>query len=399
MATTTGLQSRIVKHGNAAPAALLANPKNWRTHSPEQRAALEDVLAQVGWVQDVIVNQRTGLLVDGHLRVEVARDRGEARIPVVYVDLSPDEEALILATFDPLTGMAGMAPDLLADLLAALPPQDGALAGLLASLAASAPAEAVSGHTEPDDVPALRPTKVKRGQVYRLGAHRLMCGDSTSAEDVARLLDGARPALMVTDPPYGVSYDPSWREEAWAGLNDSHRRLGVVHNDDRADWREAWALSPSSVAYVWHAAVHVREVIESLIAERFEIRSQIVWVKDRFSISRGHYHWRHEPCLYVVRKGSTANWLGGRSQTTVWEIASRDDAGHGHGTQKPVEAMERPIRNHKGDVYEPFAGSGTTLIAAERASRACWAMELDPQYVQVCIDRWEAYTGNKAERV
>jgi DNA modification methylase len=224
---------------------------------------------------------------------------------------------------------------------------------------------------------------------------------------------------MVTDPPYGVEYDPSWRAEA--GVNRNRQKMGEVTNDDRSDWGDAWALSPATVAYVWHGGLHAGTVQESLERVGLEVRSQIVWVKDRFALGRGSYHWRHEPCWFAVRAGSTASWCGDRKQQTVWEagslppyeyllelfeamrdassiweIPARDDAGHGHGTQKPVECMERPLRNHTGDVYEPFAGSGTTIIAAERQSRVCYAMELEPKYVQVCIDRWEAYTGATA---
>jgi DNA modification methylase len=179
-----------------------------------------------------------------------------------------------------------------------------------------------------------------------------------------------------------------------------------VTGDDRADWRAAWALSPSDVAYVWHGGLHAGEVADGLAAAGFELRAQIIWAKQALVLSRGAYHWQHEPCWYAVRKGATAAWAGDRRQTTLWEIPNanrrsggvKDDADTDHSTQKPVECMERPLRNHAGDVYEPFAGSGTTLIAAERQSRRCYAMEVDPAYVQVCIERWEAYTGRQAER-
>jgi DNA modification methylase len=148
-------------------------------------------------------------------------------------------------------------------------------------------------------------------------------------------------------------------------------------------------------------------VADSLARAGFEVRSQIVWVKPKMVLGRGAYHWRHEPCWYAVRAGAAADWAGGRSQTTVWEIdhlafkstATADDPWTEHATQKPVETMERPMRNHRGDVYEPFAGSGTTLIAAERQGRRCFAMEIEPRYVQVTIERWQAYTGRTAERL
>ena len=222
-----------------------------------------------------------------------------------------------------------------------------------------------------DDVPPIPEVPASRaGDLWLCGPHRVLCGDSTNADAVTRLLDGRKPFLMVTDPPYGVDYDPEWRAEA--GVNKNRRKMGDVTNDHRADWREAWELFEGPVAYVWHAGRYASTVQASLEAVGFEIRSQIIWSKDRFALSRGHYHWMHEPCWYAVRGSS--HWMGDRSQNTLWSIKSREDSGHGHGTQKPVECMRRPILNHtkRGElVYDPFLGSGTTLIAAELTERVC----------------------------
>ena len=169
---------------------------------------------------------------------------------------------------------------------------------------------------EPPVVPVSRP-----GDLWLLGPHRLLCGSSTVATDVARLLGGVTPLLMVSDPPYGVAYDPSWRNQAGAART---RRTGKVLNDDRADWRDAWAVFPGEVAYVWHGALHAAEVAESLEACGFAIRSQIIWAKERLVLSRGDYHWQHEPCFYAVRSGGKGHWNGDRKQTTLWQIPSRD---------------------------------------------------------------------------
>ena len=245
---------------------------------------------------------------------------------------------------------------------------------------------------EPPAEPVTRP-----GDLWLLGRHRLLCGDSTSAGDVARLLAGARPHLMVTDPPYGMEYDPSWRNAAGVSAT---LRTGRVANDHRADWREAWSLFPGDVAYVCHAGVHARTVIESLEAAGFAIRSQIVWGKPRLVLGRGDYHWQHEPCLYAVRKGATGHWQGARDQTTLWSIGNgAEDLATVHGTQKPVECMRRPMLNNSrpGDaVYEPFCGSGSTIIAAETIGRACFAMEIDPGYCDVTVQRWQEATGEAA---
>lgn len=209
---------------------------------------------------------------------------------------------------------------------------------------------------------------------------------------MAAVLGNVQPHLLVTDPPYGVSYDPAWRQRFGDG-NDL--ATGKVLNDDRADWREAWALFPGDVAYIWHGALHATTVAASLEASGFAVRSQIIWDKTRLVIGRGDYHWQHEPAWYAVRKGKTGHWAGDRKQTTVWAIPHRKSP-TGHGTEKPVECMKRPIENNSSPgqaVYEPFCGSGTTIIAAEMTGRVCHAIELDPRYVDVAIRRWQEFTG------
>jgi DNA modification methylase len=270
-------------------------------------------------------------------------------------------------------------------------------AELEALLAGEVDPETASRESE-DDVPELPETPISRpGDLWVLGKHRLLCGDATVATDVERLLGDVQPLLMVTDPPYGVEYDPGWRNKAGAAAT---KRTGKVLNDDRADWREAWALFPGDVAYVWHGALHATTVADSLIASGFNIRSQIIWAKDRLVLSRGDYHWQHEPCLYAVKKTGKGHWAGDRKQTTLWQIANKDqDAETVHGTQKPVECMRRPILNNSSPgqaVYEPFMGSGTTLIAAETTGRVCFGIELNPAYVDVAVERWQQFTGKEA---
>jgi DNA modification methylase len=200
---------------------------------------------------------------------------------------------------------------------------------------------------------------------------------------------------MVTDPPYGVDYDPAWRHRA--GVNQSIRR-GKVRNDTQADWEPAWALFRGDIAYVWHGALHATTVAESLRRQGFDIRAQVIWAKERLVIGRGDYHWQHEPCWYAVR--SKGYWTGDRKQTTLWSISSgNQDSKTSHCTQKPVECMRRPMQNNSSSgqaIYDPFLGSGTTLIAAETIGRVCFAMELEPAFVDVAVRRWEAFTGKKA---
>jgi DNA modification methylase len=256
----------------------------------------------------------------------------------------------------------------------------------------------INGLTDEDDVPAVQDQVISRaGDIWCLGDHRLACGDCTDPDLVARLVGSHKPNLMVTDPPYGVRYDPTWRHRG--GLNQS-KRTGVVQNDHRADWRDAWRLFPGTIAYVWHGALHASTVAASLEAESFQIRSQIIWAKPRMVIGRGDYHWQHEPCWYAVR--DKGHWTGDRKQTTLWTIHQKgEDAETTHGTQKPVECMRRPMQNNTipGDaIYEPFSGSGTTLIAAESSKRVCFAVEIDPRYVDMAVRRWQNFTGRQAVR-
>jgi len=349
-----------------------------------------------------VVAKSDGTVVDGHLRLKAAQVLGLTEVPVALADELTDAQVKAFrllanrsaewAAWDDellaleLEDLQAMAFD-----LSLTGFDDDEIDALLASSARS------EGLTDPDQVPEPPAEPVsKPGDLWVLGRHRLMCGDSTSADDVARLLAGVKPHLMVTDPPYGVKYDPAWRNRALAGQKT--RRTGVVLNDHRADWREAWVLFPGQVAYVWHGALHAATVAASLEACGFAIRSQIIWVKPRLVLSRGHYHWMHEPCWYAVK--AKAHWNGDRKQVTVWNIPSTgQDAQTIHGTQKPVECMKRPIENNSSPgqaVYEPFSGSGTTIIAAEITGRCCYAMELNPAYVDLAAKRWEDFTGQEA---
>jgi hypothetical protein len=438
-------RNRIVGQGTEEPEQLLANPRNWRLHGAAQRAALRGALDTVGWVQQVMVNQRTGFVVDGHARVEEAISRHEPTVPVLYVDLAPEEEALVLATLDPIGAMAETSTERLAELLAEVSVDDAGLSKLLAALRPPRP-----GLTDPDEQPDVpEEPYVKAGELWALGEHRLLCGDATSADDVARLLEGADPTLLATDPPYGVSLDQTWRdgvyngpirrvrggwpvrqggekpymmrdgtadqpdpEEAPRATRGRHGRTAghrhtTISGDVRADWSEAFALVPSlQVGYVWYASAHTLEVLQGLLAIGFELAQQIIWDKGLFSIGRQWYHWAHEPCFVVRRSGATIPFYGEQNQATIWRAPSPKRLGAGskeekldHPTQKPVVLFETPIRNHleAGEaVYDPFVGSGTTIIAAETLGRRCYAMEIDPRYVQVCLERWSRFTGQTA---
>lgn len=349
----------------------------------------------------------SGEVVDGHLRLKAAQRLKLAQVPVIRCDEWSDAQvkAFRLAV-NRSASWAVWDLSLVAQEMAELQELNFDLSftgfegievdRLLQQLRGEAAEDATA-------TPAPEPVSAP-GDVWMCDSHRIMCGDATNANDVARLLNGSRPVLMVTDPPYGVEYDPLWREDAGLG---KQRQTGAVANDDRVDWSEAYGLFPGDVAYVWHAGVHAPEVAISLRTAGFQIRSQIIWTKQHFALSRGHYHWQHEPCWYAVRKGCSGNWRGGRKESTVWEVPNLnpfgagqpEDAITGHGTQKPVELMRRPILNHTEEgetVFDPFLGSGSTLIAAEQSNRVCYGVEISPAYVDVIVTRWQNLTGKKA---
>ncbi len=245
-------------------------------------------------------------------------------------------------------------------------------------------------------VPRQRPSNIRIGDRWILGRHRLLCGDATSRTDVENLLDGAIPNLMVTDPPYGTNYDPQWRVKIG---NSNPNRMGRIENDWRSDWSPAWDLFPGNVCYIWHSDIQGEPLMASLRKCGFQVRNVIVWGKSRPVISRGHYSHQKEHCLYAVRVGKSANWQGPKTTSDLWMIDNEADRGHGHSAQKPLECMLRPIQNNSIEadaVYDPFVGSGTTIIAAEESGRACYAMELVPDYCAIAIKRWQDWTGSQA---
>jgi DNA modification methylase len=377
--------------------ALIPYARNARTHSDAQVAQIAASIREFGWTNPVLVDGDNGIIA-GHGRLLAARKLGMSQAPVIELaGLGEAQKRAYILADNKLALNAGWDDELLA-----LEFADLASLGVDLSLTGFGEDEILAltslgtpGLTDPDEIPPAPAKPVSQlGDVWLLGNHRLLCGDSTNADDVAKALNGVKPHLLVTDPPYGVSYDPTWRER----FGDSDMARGKVMNDDRADWREAWALFPGDVAYVWHGALHAGIVAESLEASGFAVRSQIIWDKTRLVIGRGDYHWQHEPAWYAVRKGRKGHWAGDRKQTTVWAIPHRK-SGSGHGTQKPVECMRRPIENNSSPgqaVYEPFCGSGTTIIAAEMTGRCCHAVELDPAYVDVAVIRWQEFTGESA---
>lgn len=385
-------------------ADLIPYIRNARTHSPEQVDQIAASIKEWGWTTPVLISE-DGMLIAGHGRVMAAKKLGLKDIPVmVAAGWSEAQKRAYVLADNKLALNAGWDNNLLKIELEDLKDLDFDLdlTGFGDDELAVLLAEKTEGKTDPDEIPDAPAIPVSElGDVWLLGKHRIVCGDCTTVESVDKAMNGVKPHLMVTDPPYGVEYDADWRNKAMRtdGTKIGGRAVGKVLNDDKADWREAWALFPGDVAYVWHADKMAHTVADSLTACGLNIRAQIIWAKSQFVIGRGDYHPQHEPCWYAVRKGKTGHYDGGRKQSTLWQIDKPQKSETGHSTQKPVECMKRPIENNSSPgqaVYEPFSGSGTTIIAAEMTGRSCHAIELNPAYVDVAIERWQNFTGQEA---
>lgn len=455
-------RNRIVGQGDVAPAELTANPANWRTHPRRQREALRGSLETLGWVQQVLVNRTTGNVVDGHARLEEALRTKAATVPVLYVELSLEEERQVLATLDPLAAMAVPDQRALAELVAGITVDDQALRALLGSLTD----EPAAGLTDPDELPdfdawAKREIYVKPGDLWELGGHRLLVGDSLEAASYSRLMGARKAGIIHTDPPYGVAYNsPSGKHRAIA--SDDLTGDALVDFLARAFIQLARHAEPNAAFYIWHASSSRDEFAWAMKRAGLVERQYLLWVKPSPTIGHADYQQAHEPCFYASRADASPAFLGGRDQQTVWHAAARAGTGKGatigngilvtdgegrslwiqpagpkgrklrtvridagqelelgepgaesdvwfigrdhkpeHPTQKPVELALRALRNSSrpGDVVlDPFAGSGSTLIAAEQLDRSCFAIELDPRYAQATIERWQTFTGKEAHR-
>lgn len=410
------IRDRVVELRRVPASELLANPKNFREHGEAQRKAMQGLFTEIGYADALIARETPeGLqLLDGHMRQGLSEDQ---EVPVLIVDLDDAEADALLLSHDPVGLMAKFDDVAFADLVKSVRDEGKNMEAFIDDLAAGEmkatlklnPEEIVED--EPVEIDAPEEPTTEPGDVWCMGDHRLICGDATDPKVVATLLGDEVPKMMITDPPYGVDYDPNWRNDA-ALLGDlawGAARTGTVANDDQADWRDAWKLFPGDIAYVWHASIY-KDVPDGLADCDFVARNQIVWVKPSIAISRGHYNWQHEVCLYAVRKGATADWIGPKNESTVWKIQhlaatgqkeprGQENAQTIHGTQKPVACMARPMANHgkRGDgVYEPFAGSGSTIIAAEQVGRRCFAIELDPHYCDIIVERWQKFADKSA---
>jgi len=404
-AINTPLRNRMVAHEDVDPSSLRPHPDNWRRHPNNQLGALDGALAELGWVQTVIVNKTTGHLLDGHARVKIAVERGEPTVPITVVEMTEDEELLFLATFDPLAEMAGTHAKELGSILERIQDVKSSHLDVLldalrrrAGLAAKVLTTKRSSSTQLD----VEPFEV--GEVRELGRHRVMCGDSTDAEDVMKLsgrpeTNTESPTLLVTDPPYGVDYESPGRVEKHKPIEGDVTPESAEHIY-RAAFEIAKAyLAPGGAFYCCSPTGDIFPRMITTIQEiGFHYSLAIMWVKDQQTYSRWDYNPQHEAILYGWKPGAE-RFFSGRGESTVWQI-DRPRVSKEHPTMKPIELMARAIRNSSRRdewVYDPFGGSGTTLLAAETLGRRCVMMEKDPEYCGLIARRYAELTAEEDE--
>lgn len=393
---------------------LKADPENRRKHNPRNIGMVVDALQQVGASRSIVIDEDNVVLA-GNGVTEAAAEAGITKVQVVEVDGETlvavrrrgltGEQKRALAIYDNRTAeLAEWDPDqLMADVDAGLSLQPWFTTDEQNRLLGGT---SKAWGTDPDSVPAARATDIQLGYLFELGANRLLCGDSTQAADVAVVMGSEKAVLCATDPPYGVDfagakYNP--RAKQWQGIAGDKRQ-----GADLRSWLGGaialWLvhIERDAAFYFWTAAMSEGAAAAAVQDAGLHIQSQIIWVKNCLVLGQADYHWRHENCWYAFMKGAKHRWFGERDKTTVWEVRKDANSDYEHPMQKPVELFVIPLRHHtaEGEIcFEPFAGSGAQLIAAEQLQRACRAIEISPTYVQVAIDRWEAFTGQKAVKV
>jgi len=390
-------------------ADLIPYAANSRTHSDEQVAQIAASIFEFGFTNPILTDGGNGIIA-GHGRLMAARKLGLGEVPTISLaGLTAAQKRAYVIADNKLALNAGWDAELLSSEIAGLGDEgfDLSLLGFNEDELAALLVDKTEGLTDPDEIPEVPadPATVL-GDVWLLGRHRLMCGDSTSIDAVDKLMDGQKPNTMVTDPPYGVKLDQSWRDKALGdkalGKGNSH----LVDNDDRADWTEVWSLFEGNVAYVWHASSFTDVLMGSLRNAGIEPTQLIIWNNSVMVMGRSDYHFKHEPCWYAIRKGQSHNWKGDRKQTTILDAAAPNHIMGGskeektsHPTQKPASLYEKAYLNHTNPgeyVYEPFGGSGTSVVVCEKIGRQSLTMELDPKYCDVIVTRWQNFTGQQA---
>jgi DNA modification methylase len=422
------------------PDSLSDNPLNWRKHPDKQLSALKDVITEVGWAGALLYNERTKRLIDGHARKRISP--GKEKVPVLVGSWSEEQEKKILATLDPIAALAEADHGALQSLLQSVQTESEAVQALLKNLAAGEIVPIFDlgetpGLTDPDDVPEQPDAATtKPGDLYQLGNHRLLCGDSSKPEDVDRLLAGAPIHLVNTDPPYGVKVEPRSNNAIAAGLSSfagpKHHQSMDVHrhpekakptgrklrakdrplaNDFVSDEEfdrllHAWfgnmarVLLPGRPFFIWGGWSNIANYPPALKASGLYFSQQIIWHKMHPVLTRKCFMGDHEWCFFGWREGAAHQFFGPPNVTDVWSVKKVNPQNMQHLTEKPVELAIRAIQyaSRPGEnMLDLFGGSGSTLIAAEQTGRHAYLMELEPLYCDVIVERWQRFTGKKAK--
>lgn len=384
-------KNRIISSGIKDPKDLQPNPKNWRKHPKDQALALEGVLEEVGWIQDVIVNQRTGRLIDGHLRVELAVKKKEKEIPVKYVDLSEEEEEKALLTLDPITAMAEADKDRLQALLQSVKSDDERIKNLMQEIGQEYKVSAKIVKEDNYEPPPEIETDIKRGDIFMLGRHRVMCGDSTSKEDVARLMDGGKADMVFTDPPYGV------------GKDFANDKLSISNLEI---WNGKWLHLLPVIDNAAFICYHSTRTFPTVLLPAIEMGwhfERLFWFTrpDKFPVNTWNSWMMTSQSILLFSIGSPEYKKKSPADHDFYSYTAKSLGEHtGHPTEKIVghigAVMDHFAAQH---LYDPFLGSGTTLIACEQLDRTCYGMEISPQYCEIICQRWEQFTGQKRVKV
>ena len=380
---------------------LVPYAKNSRTHSEEQVAQIAASIREWGFTTAVLVDE-SGSIIAGHGRVMAARKLGMASLPVMVAAGWTDAQkrAYVIAD-NKLALNAGWDNELLALELGELGDLgfDLDLVGFTdEEIAALMPVQGTDGLIDPDDAPVVQENPVTvPGDVWVIGKHRLLCGDSTSVDDLTKLTGGQLVDMWLTDPPYNVAYEGGTKEK----LTIKNDEMG--DNQFRQFLRDAYTaadtvMKPGAVFYIWHADSEGYNFRGAAKDAGWTVRQCLIWKKSSMVMGRQDYHWKHEPCLYGWKDGAGHLWAADRKQTTILEFDKPSRNGE-HPTMKPVALFEyQMLNNTKGGdlVLDSFGGSGTTLIAAEKNGRTAMLMELDPRYCDVIVKRWQQFTGKIA---
>ena len=394
------IRNRVRELRTVKAAELTPNPRNWRTHPKGQQDALRGILAEVGYADALLARELPDgslMLVDGHLRAETTPDQ---EVPVLVLDISEAEADKLLLSLDPLAALAETNAVALDALLREVDTGSEGLQQMYADLADAAelyqddPAEIVEDEVpEPPAEPVTKP-----GDLWLLGGHRLLCGDSTNEADVKRLMAGCLADIMVTDPPYGVAYHSNKKGAKAASIEGDLTQAAIPISFSMAC---DFVLNENARLYLFGGTANW-PMYGKLFDHKLRMQPRpMIWVKEAFVLHPTHYHSQFEICFFGWKGsgGGSSYWFGDRTCADVWSVKRDSNKEREHPTQKPVEVTTIPIRNscpEGGLAYDPFLGSGTTLIAAEQLGRKCYGMEISPAYCDVIVKRWETLTGKKA---